>query len=325
MRWTLTRSLKTILPCSPLPGPVRNVAPNSSARKTKISATWKRLCSNPSHAVLAEALQKAAQQKADGTPPRCPQCGGKLIRQHKAPLSVQTRFGPITLQRRVGLCSKGQEWFCPADTALGLVGGRSPFVQEAHALTAAHMPISPAARVVERLTGLKTAPATLDRSAKKSGDRAQTLRRQLEQQTRQGQGAQGSAGRHDQSQTLIIQIDAFNIRERGEHWGRAQELRTRGQEPDHWHWAYVGTVFRLEDRLDKNGRALIVERGYVVTRQGIDELSAQLHAEALRRGLARARRVLVIADGAVWIWKLVEQRFPPRRPSGWICSMPASI
>lgn len=262
----------------------------------------------PSHEVLANALQKAAQQKADGTPPHCPKCGGKLVRRQKVALTVQTRFGPITLKRVRGFCSKCKEWFCPADAVLGLSGGRSPFVQEAHALTAAHMPISPAAQVVERLTGLKTPPATLDRSAKETGRKAQSLRKQLDEQTRQGQGPQARAG--IENQTLVIQIDAFNIRERGAHWGRAHELRTRGEEPDHWHWAYVGTVFVLEDRLDKNGRAIIVDRGFVVTRQGIDELSAQLQAEALRRGLGKAKRVLVIADGAVWIWKLVEQRFP---------------
>lgn len=262
----------------------------------------------PSHEVLANSLQKAAQAKADGTPPHCPKCGAKLIRRQKVDLTVQTRFGPITIRRVQGFCSQCKEWFCPADLVLGLAGGRSPFVQEAHALTASQMPIHQAARVVERLTGLKTPPATLDRSAKETGRKAQTLRRQLDQQTREGKGPQASAG--IQEQTLVIQIDAFNIRERGEHWGRAQELRDRAEEPDHWHWVYVATVFVLEDRLDKNGRAIITQRGFVATRQGIDELREQLHAEAIRRGLGRAKRVLVIADGAVWIWNLVQQRFP---------------
>lgn len=262
----------------------------------------------PSHEVLADSLQKAAQARADGAPPHCPKCGAKLIRRQKVNLTVQTRFGPITIGRAQGFCSQCKEWSCPADLALGLAGGRSPFVQEAHALTASQMPIQQAARVVERLTGLKTPPATLDRSAKETGRKAQTLRRQLDQQTREGQGPQASAG--VEKQTLVIQIDAFNIRERGEHWGRAQELRERGEEPDHWHWVYVATVFVLEDRLDKNGRAVITQRGFVVTRQGIDELREQLHAEAIRRGLGRAKRVLVIADGAVWIWNLVQQRFP---------------
>ncbi len=262
----------------------------------------------PSHEVLADALQKAAQAKADGVPPHCPNCGRKLIRPQKVDLTVQTRFGPITVRRAHGFCSKCKEWFCPADAALGLAGGRSPFVQEAHALTAAQMPVQQAARVVERLTGLKTAPATLDRSARKTGRKAQNLRRQLDRQTREGKGPQASCAK--ETQTLVIQIDAFNIRERGEAWGRAHELRARGEEPGHWHWVYVATVFGLEDRLDKNGRAVIAERGFVATRHGIDELREQLHAEALRRGLGRARRVLVIADGAVWIWNLVKERFP---------------
>lgn len=262
----------------------------------------------PSHEVLAKALEKAAQQEADGTPPLCPKCGEKLTRRRRVELTVQTRFGPIQLGRVRGYCGQCGEWFCPADVALGLVGGRSPFVQEAHALTAAQMPIQQAARVTERLTGLKTPPATLDRSAKETGRKAQAARRELDRKTRAGQGPQAS--KVSESQTLVIQIDAFNIRERGEDWGRAQQLRERGEEPSHWHWAYVGTVFVLEDRLDKNGRASIVERGFVVTRQGVDELREQLHAEALRRGLGRAKRVLVIADGAVWIWNLVKDRFP---------------
>lgn len=38
-------------------------------------------------------------------------------------------------------------------------------------------------------------------------------------------------------------------------------------------------------------------------------MKTQLWAEAMRHGLGRAARVLVIADGAVWIWNLVEDRF----------------
>ena len=34
-----------------------------------------------------------------------------------------------------------------------------------------------------------------------------------------------------------------------------------------------------------------------------------VYAEALRRGLTKAAEVLVIADGAIWIWNLVENRF----------------
>jgi hypothetical protein len=46
-----------------------------------------------------------------------------------------------------------------------------------------------------------------------------------------------------------------------------------------------------------------------MTRGGVDDLREQLFAEAQRHGLAQAAKVLVIADGAVWIWNLAGDRF----------------
>jgi hypothetical protein len=47
----------------------------------------------------------------------------------------------------------------------------------------------------------------------------------------------------------------------------------------------------------------------VATRQGPEALEKQLYAEALQRGLSKAESVLVLADGAVWIWNLAMNRF----------------
>jgi len=109
--------------------------------------------------------------------------------------------------------------------------------------------------------------------------------------------------------TLVIQIDAWNIRER-DHWGRTLAMLRRGEDLRRWHWVYTGTCFRLEQRICKGKRrALITERSYTATRHGIEPLTQQLHYEAMKRGLAQAQQVLVIADGAVWIWNLVKDRF----------------
>jgi hypothetical protein len=114
---------------------------------------------------------------------------------------------------------------------------------------------------------------------------------------------------------LVIELDAWDIRERNdEQWGRSEELRKRGQEPDWWHWVYGGTCFRLSQRVKTaGGRSLILSRGTVMTRGGIDALKQQLWAEAMRHGLGQAQEVLVIADGAVWIWNLVADRFAGAR------------
>jgi hypothetical protein len=112
--------------------------------------------------------------------------------------------------------------------------------------------------------------------------------------------------------TLVIQIDAWNIRER-DHWGQTQKRRRHNQELDRWHWVYTATCFRLNHRCTKGRfktklRPLITERSYVATRDGVEALMKQLYYEARARGLTQAQRVLVIADGAVWIWNLVEDR-----------------
>jgi hypothetical protein len=117
--------------------------------------------------------------------------------------------------------------------------------------------------------------------------------------------------------TRVIELDAWNLRERDAHWGQSASLRAAGQEPARWHRAYGGTCFRRNPRAQTaGGRPVILSRGTVMTRGGVDALKEPLRAEARRRGLGRANAVLLGADGAVWSWNLAGDRFPDARPRG---------
>jgi hypothetical protein len=165
--------------------------------------------------------------------------------------------------------------------------------------------------ILERATGIALPRATLDRAARQMGQAAQARRTEVDQEVCQNPQALPPPPKDEPAFTLVIEIDAWNIRERGEHWGQSQALRAEGKKPEWWHWVYTGTVFRLSDRVQtQEGRPLILSRGYACTRGGIDALREQLRAEAMRHGLGRAARVLVVADGAVWIWNLAQDRFP---------------
>ena len=260
-----------------------------------------------------QAIQRGAQVKADATPPLCPVCGQTLSRLsagHARPF--QTRFGLITVQRRRGYCKRCHKWRVPADPALGLeeTAGYSPAVQDLAALLVSKMPGEEASLVLEHLTGLKVPRSTLDREARRQGERAQRLRSHLDEL---------AASENKQLELtlepyqFIIQLDAWDIRER-DGWGQSAALRRQGQEPARWHWVYTGTCFRLDQRgQTAGGRPVITERGFVATRAGIDALRQQLHGEALRRGLGQAAGVLVIGDGAAWIWRLADDRWPQAR------------
>lgn len=263
--------------------------------------------------LLRQALERGAQAKADACSPNCPVCGRKLTRLSDGhQRSFTTRFGEVAIQRTRGYCKRCGKWRTPADTALGLeeTAGYSPAVQDMAALLGSKMPVEEASVVLEHLTGVKLPRATLDREARRQGERAQALRTELDKK---------AAPEKKQLELtlepyqIIIQLDAWHIRER-DQWGKSAALRKTGQEPERWHWVYTGTVFRLDHRgKTAGGRPVISERGFVATRQGLDALREQLHAEAMRRGLGQAAGALVIADGAVWIWRLADDRFPEAR------------
>ncbi len=267
------------------------------------------------------ALEEAAQVKADATPPSCACCGAPLWRvggSHAR--TFETRFGPVTIKRTRGWCRHCKKWRFPADAALGLedTAGYSPGVQEIAALAVSKLPVAEASAVIERLTGVRLPRATLDREARRQGERAREQREHLD---RQMQTPEGRVQQIRELQlelplapfTLVIELDAWNIRER-DQWGKSEARRAAGEEPGRWHWVYGATCLRLSQRGETaGGRPLILSRGYVMTRGGIDVLRDQIRAEASRHGLGRAADVLIVADGAAWIWNLADDRFPQAR------------
>lgn len=259
-------------------------------------------------------VERAMQAKADAVDETCPCCQTPLLeRKRRVPKTVHSYCGSVRLFRTHGWCKKCEQWVFPADAALGLLDNStaSPLVQEMSALLVSKMPCEQAESVSARLTGIELKRSTLAREAQRQGDRA------IAQGPDPGKApisipVSGPGLGGDQPPkpfTLVIQIDAWNIRER-DHWGETQTRGEQGEELNRWHWVYTATCFRLDQRCRKGKRrAVITERGYVATRQGIAAMVEQLHAQAMRRGLGQAERVLMIADGAVWIWNVAKDRF----------------
>src|SRR5579863_670708 len=263
--------------------------------------------------------QRAAQVKANTVPCQCAQCHGALTEQRWLSRTIYSRFGPLTLWRRYGFCTRCAQWHFPADYVLGL-GRKAPastYVQEISALLVSKMPAEQAQLVAQRL-GLDLSRCGLHQEAHRQGLKAQEWRRrfvgQLDTWEQIQQVARSAAeGPPVQAFTLVIEIDAWDIRER-DNWGKTKELRGQGKKTERWHWVYMATVFRLDHRGQTAGnRAVLSQRGYAATRQGVEALSAHLYREALARGLGQAQLVLVIADGALWIWNLAKDRFPDAR------------
>lgn len=123
-----------------------------------------------------------------------------------------------------------------------------------------------------------------------------------------------------QIRRLYVQMDGIMVRFRG----------TEGKGSDLWHEVKVGAVFVVEmgQRVSQIAQAVAevaraqgqevrtwVDRpqgpiSYVAGWLPAVEFGIRLYAEAVRRGLEQAEEVVILGDGARWIWQLAEEHFP---------------
>jgi len=109
------------------------------------------------------------------------------------------------------------------------------------------------------------------------------------------------------TELAMLLLDGFQVRQRGPGWGKMKTAQPRVE----WHEMKMGVFYRQEQavRADKEKRGQLSEK-VVVSWQGEPlEIGRRLHWEARRGGLGRAQAVLAVADGAPWIWGVVEDRW----------------
>jgi hypothetical protein len=108
------------------------------------------------------------------------------------------------------------------------------------------------------------------------------------------------------SELAVFMLDGWQARYRGPGWGKKRTKKKRVE----WHEVKVG-VFYLQEQAGRTegGRGVLTEKVVVCWQGEPTELGRRLHWEALRRGLGRARWILVVGDGAPWIWNVAADRW----------------
>jgi len=173
--------------------------------------------------------------------------------------------------------------------------------------------------------GVKIGSTTIHKHAQRLGRQAQ-IQEQLRTERAINPVTRAEVARQAQAQapnglkqySLVISIDAWKGRERGEDWGLkpADASGNRVQ----WRDLKLAVIYRL-DQLVENAlssadpatrpRRQILQKFWVAAPSGTppEEFGRHVHAQALRRGMAGAKYVFLVCDGAVWIWNIIEDRF----------------
>lgn len=263
----------------------------------------------------------------------CP-CGVRLVLKELAPLQQRTWFGTVTLERAVyaGAACHERTHHVPLDAEWGLLGTECPptsatawpdpdggalvpvapgngparLAPAFAALVAEYgtrLPFGEAARLLEAALGApaRLAPNTVGAYAKAAG----RARAHQEDSHRVRTDPPSLAERRavtDQPpvarpatapDTLVITMDG------------ALERTREG-----WKEVKLGAVYTLVRRV-RDGVATLTAGAttYTATLAPAQTFARQLVATAQRRGLGWARQVVVLGDGAKWIWKLADRRF----------------
>jgi hypothetical protein len=229
---------------------------------------------------------------------------GETVRSAR-PITVQTLFGPIVLKRRYFHHPKSHSGRAPLDLGLDIIENHTPAVAKLICLACVNSTsYHEAGETLNTFTGLKLQERTHHRLINRL---APDLREALG--TLQTPAVPKPIPIPIPIPILYVENDGTGIP------SRAKDLAGRqGKQPDgtaKTREAKLGCVF-TQTTTDKDGHPMRDpdSTSYVGTMGDCRESGALLRAEAIRRGLALAKIIIFIGDGAAWIWENARLFFP---------------
>jgi hypothetical protein len=243
-------------------------------------------------------LQKRLQEQCDAMVMECAQTGQALEDTRWRRMELDTVSGKVELRARHGRQARRKKWVCPARVAWGLkpYERKTPELQARLAYTATVVGSYAGAETMAGTWGTPVSDGCIHQQVQGLGSRVQAL----------VLPAPGT-GKSEPPFSLVIMMDGWMARERGADWGagprKKNPRRVEGRE------IKSAAIYRLEQRVENaSGRGLLLEKYTVATPPETSpaEFGGRVRQEAMRRGLARARVVYLVMDGAVWLWDLAE-------------------
>ena len=254
-------------------------------------------------AALGQLLQQPVPEQRQRS---CP-CGQGARYVAMRSRSLLTVLGRTEVCRPYYWCDACQQPQVPADRQWDIEGTEfSPGVRRMIALVGQESSFEAGRQQLETLAGLEVTSKAVERIAEAIGADIQAREGKLQQQAMQ---LHLPVVGGPPIPVLYVEMDGTGVPVvKAETQGRAGKIE--GQ-PAHTREVKLGCVF-TQTLQDKEGRPIRDPDSttYTGAIENAESFSRRIYTEALRRGWDRALKKVVLADGAIWIWVLVELLFP---------------
>lgn len=230
------------------------------------------------------------------------ECGAEARYVRHRPTQLYTIFGKVKVKRAYYLCAQCRKGHCPLDQQLGLrPNALSAELERIAALTGVQVPYQKGSELLEELTLLSISDQTVAKASRAIG------RKVIQQEERLMQVAQDVTYLQQQERTQKQPLRLYGAID-------ATKVHIRGEEENGWRDLKVGAWFEAcgKPPTSPDGEWRIVAENieYYTDICPAREFSPLVWATAVQRDANLARELIILGDGAEWIWNLVDENFP---------------
>jgi uncharacterized protein UPF0236 len=229
-------------------------------------------------------------------------CGGRARYKDQQVRHVVTVHGVLSIKRACYYCAGCHKMTAPLDANLGLdAGSTTTQVRLFVALLASQMPFAQAATTLQTLTKIALSSASIERISLVVGTA-------LSQQQRREASLHQAGCLPDKKtrcpQRLYISLDGVFVPVR-DAW---KKDKSQGALVCRYAECKTGVVYQTKK--DKTGKdSQVKTKAYVATLSDVEGFAPLLGTLAHQCGHHAAKEVVVLGDGAPWIWQLAAKQF----------------
>ena len=258
------------------------------------------------HQAGAVLLETLLNEDAAGESQQPCACGSPARYAGRRPKKLVTMLGEVVVERPYYHCSRCGKGFAPHDQELAVKATQySPGVRRMTALVGSETSFDRGRALLDELAGVRLTAKAVEREAEAIGEDVAS-----EEQAAIARAVplELPAMSGPETPILYIEMDGTGVPvtaaetagRKGKYGGPAGTREVK-----------LGCVF-TQTSCDEQGRPVRDEDSTSYT-GAIEDAAAfgrRIYSEAWRRGWSRARKKVVLGDGAGWIWNLSHEYFP---------------